>query len=348
MSFKAIFKKIIPSLHVQEALHGEISGLRDRIALLENEISDMKADIPYMNSYLFMLSQNQKGESVEDTKKRVFLEIPSATGELRDIQLAENYILQRIKDVCDANGIHFWLAGGTLLGAVRHHGFIPWDDDIDIYMMRDDALKLMTLLEQDREIRAYTYYNYYGNRIMKVKYVFSEALFIDVFTFDYFECANAVEAENRWNDTQKIADQFVKKVKARIDSVAPIDINTYKRPVRIEHLDAEMEALYQSCVDCLPYYGHKGNYLCESIYDGFNFRIPGGYFPVSEAFPMIIDAVEFEGRKYDALANYMERLDFQYGDIWTFPPRVTPRHNRQYSTELKETLNELRIRHILQ
>lgn len=54
---------------------------------------------------------------------------------LRRIQLE---ILDEIDRVCRENGLTYFLAYGTLLGAVRHHGYIPWDDDIDVYMPRKD------------------------------------------------------------------------------------------------------------------------------------------------------------------------------------------------------------------
>lgn len=47
-------------------------------------------------------------------------------------------ILKSIADFCDKRGLRYYLAYGTMLGAVRHNGFIPWDDDIDIMMPRDD------------------------------------------------------------------------------------------------------------------------------------------------------------------------------------------------------------------
>ncbi len=69
--------------------------------------------------------------------------------ELRTLQLKMLDILIVVTDICDRHNIPYWVSGGTLLGAVRHGGFIPWDDDIDIELLRPDYNKLLKLLPEE-------------------------------------------------------------------------------------------------------------------------------------------------------------------------------------------------------
>ncbi len=60
---------------------------------------------------------------------------------IQEIQSKLLEILLYFQKFCQENGLGFVLAGGTCLGAVRHKGFIPWDDDVDVFMLRDDYEK---------------------------------------------------------------------------------------------------------------------------------------------------------------------------------------------------------------
>lgn len=70
--------------------------------------------------------------------------------ELRRMQLLENDVLKKYAAFCEKNGLRYSLIGGTLLGAVRHGGFIPWDDDIDVGMPRPDYEKFLQLVQEKR------------------------------------------------------------------------------------------------------------------------------------------------------------------------------------------------------
>ena len=63
-------------------------------------------------------------------------------GQLRALQLKSLEILKDFKAFCDQNGLTFFMCGGGCIGAVRHGGFIPWDDDIDLFMPRKDYERL--------------------------------------------------------------------------------------------------------------------------------------------------------------------------------------------------------------
>lgn len=66
---------------------------------------------------------------------------------IADLQNIMLEILKFFIAVCEKNDLHYWLAGGTCLGALRHGGFIPWDDDLDVYMPRDDYERLWKLAQ---------------------------------------------------------------------------------------------------------------------------------------------------------------------------------------------------------
>ena len=119
------------------------------------------------------------------------------TDEMKQIELE---ILNEIDSICKEYKINYFLFGGTLLGAVRHKGFIPWDDDIDICMLRKDYTKfekVMTNICNDkiRFLSVKTQLNYlhcfgkviYKNSVIKepgIKETDGLGIFVDVFPID--------------------------------------------------------------------------------------------------------------------------------------------------------------------
>lgn len=68
---------------------------------------------------------------------------------LKAMQNCEFEILKYIRDVCEEHGLRYYLAYGTLIGAIRHQGFIPWDDDMDVHIPREDYLKLIEIMAEN-------------------------------------------------------------------------------------------------------------------------------------------------------------------------------------------------------
>ena len=70
---------------------------------------------------------------------------------MSEIKIIQNKILEILKifiETCEENNLTYYALGGTLLGAVRHGGFIPWDDDIDIGMPREDYEKFKKIASE--------------------------------------------------------------------------------------------------------------------------------------------------------------------------------------------------------
>lgn len=69
--------------------------------------------------------------------------------ELKDVQKEALKILLAFRDICEKNGLNYYISGGTFLGAVRHGGFIPWDDDVDVAMPRKDFNRFLEIVEKE-------------------------------------------------------------------------------------------------------------------------------------------------------------------------------------------------------
>lgn len=131
---------------------------------------------------------------------------------LREIQIAEFGVLKKIKQICQKLNIKYYIMYGTLLGAVRHKGFIPWDDDVDVMMFRDDFNKFVDYCNSNiDELNPFRLHHYSNNK----KYIYPIArfsdsryyvdyntadnydlgLFVDIYPFD--GCGNSIEEAKR-------------------------------------------------------------------------------------------------------------------------------------------------------
>ena len=122
---------------------------------------------------------------------------------LREAQILMKTILRDIDNICRENDISYWIESGTMLGAKRHNGFIPWDDDIDIGMMRKDYERFLELapshLPDDLFLQNAQLDSGVENSWSKVRHKYSklieeynaeyhEGLFVDIFPYDFYEC----------------------------------------------------------------------------------------------------------------------------------------------------------------
>lgn len=148
--------------------------------------------------------------------------------DLEEMQQRELKILKYFKKFCDVNNLNYFLAWGTLLGAVRHKGFIPWDDDIDVYMPYDDYKRFLEIYK-DNDKYYLCDWSKNDNYILQFsKLVDCETLlfhggfpiqmklgvYIDIFPLVGFP-ATQEELEKRWDENIRCNDEWIQYYIAR-------------------------------------------------------------------------------------------------------------------------------------
>ncbi|HHF4959094.1 LicD family protein [Haemophilus influenzae] len=245
---------------------------------------------------------------------------------LREQQLVCLDILDYFHALCEKHQIHYSLGGGTLIGAIRHKGFIPWDDDIDVYMHRDEYQKFVDVWFQE----THEYYNmetaedilaqYTGEmaKIFDCRTQITDAkgrkspMFMDIFIYD------GVPNE------PKIIYPLMKKhrrIKLRFSSCKKRWLRSKENTLQRTILGKLSHFLFSKMQKNLAQFQIKYP-IKQCDYIGLVLSDHGGwqksYMP-KEYFNHIVYK-EFEGRQFQVMNGYHEHLTQYYGDYMQLPP----------------------------
>lgn len=254
---------------------------------------------------------------------------------LEEIHNEELEMLETFIDYCNKNNLNYYICGGTLLGAIRHKGFIPWDDDIDILMPRPDydrfqdlAQKKNLLISSNLEVHSYDIGNLNDpfckimnlNTKMEKHYIDDEYdvhLWLDVFPMDGLPESSQKTAKiykkvlflRRILVMMKAKEEVIKsESKTKIKALIKPVLRLFLRPIGVKGIIKRI-----NCI-CKKY-----NYE-ESKYVG---GIAWGYGPQEKLLHEKVKdcKVTFEGLQVNTFECYDEYLKNLYGDYMQLPPK---------------------------
>lgn len=244
--------------------------------------------------------------------------------ELKKIQLE---ILDNVANFCEENKINYWLDCGTLLGAIRHKGFIPWDDDIDIGMLRDDYNKFMELYNnQNSQYKFYCIennkkFNYPYGKVIDTNTILYEPdmkhgkkinVNIDVFVYDNAP-DNDIELGKMFKKRDKFLILNVVKNSPYFASKSTI-IQKILRFIGYYVLKVLPVGFFSRCIinNSLKYRNVETNRIG-------NFTSYSKVVGNKNIFSSFVK-VQFEGKEYNAPVGYDKWLSLFYKDYMQLPP----------------------------
>ena len=178
-----------------------ISELEKKVTDLSIAVSQLQKQIKSVDNRIILNNERDQlllwqlyragGENEKAAKIRFFKSLPQATGNLRKMQNTGFVLLREFDKICRDNDINYWLGFGTLLGAIRHGGFIPWDDDVDVCMLRSDFDRLKLVMHDNEDFICYEIFGLHGpkrcvlNHGFKIRFKnIGTPCTLDIFIFD--------------------------------------------------------------------------------------------------------------------------------------------------------------------
>lgn len=254
--------------------------------------------------------------------------VPPAQGLLRDIQLANLALLKELAYVCEKNNFKYILDAGTLLGAVRHRRFIPWDDDIDILMFREDYEKIVSAFKNTTR-NSDIYAEYHRDKdtnsqyFIKIKHKKCPFLGVDIFPLDsYGKHLSLKEQLKATNKICKILKHLKKEIDPNISNkeTKTILTKTMKEKILLSSANENGDFVYG--VD----FAHK---------------LKNWFLDRDIVLPL--RKIQFEDSKYTTVNKPKEFLKNIYGDYMKYPKKMKILHYsyKNLTSEQLEAIKKL-------
>lgn len=269
---------------------------------------------------------------------------------LRKLQLTQLEILEYVDEFCKKHNIKYSLYAGTMIGAIRHKGFIPWDDDLDIGMLRPEYEKFLEIAPKKLNDKYFiqTWENDEGYampfaKVRKLGTVYVEAtsqftpghkeLYVDILPYDELPTDTALQRKKRIELFKCCNTLFIhtgiepwkhhaSKFKQFLASIKYI-------PFRFLAVGKTKNQLISTCKKVMTEYNGNNTGL---VYE--NWGAEAGGHPIPIQFFEPYTELSFEGEMFKVPSNYDGVLRAQYGDYMQLPPE-NERENRHQIIEIK-------------